>query len=62
MPVNCACCAMRAEGSSAMHDGLGSIDVRLGAVDERRSGPGRAGAGCEAMAGSKSNVDLGGTT
>jgi hypothetical protein len=29
-----------------MDEGFGSIDVRLGAVEERRSGPGRAGVGC----------------
>lgn len=50
VPVICACWAMRAEGSRAIDEGLGSIDVRLGAVEDRRSGPGRAGAGCEAMA------------
>lgn len=52
---------MSADGSSAIEDGFGSIDVRLGAVEERRSGPGRAGAGCEAMVGVRLGglVDLG---
>jgi hypothetical protein len=47
VPVNCACCAMRTEGSRAIDDGFGSMDTRFGAVDERRSGPGRAAVGCE---------------
>lgn len=49
VPVICACWAMSTEGSRAMDDGLGSIDMRFGAVDDRRSGPGRAGVGCEDM-------------
>jgi hypothetical protein len=32
---------MTTEGSSAIEDGLGSIDTRFGAAEERRSGPER---------------------
>jgi hypothetical protein len=51
VPVIWACCAMSTEGSMAMDDGFGSIDVRFGAVDVRRVGS-RAGAGCDDMVGS----------
>jgi hypothetical protein len=34
-----------------MDDGFGSIETRLGAVEERRSGPGRAAEGCADMVG-----------
>ena len=51
VPVICACWAMRTEGSRAMEEGFGSIDVRFGAVEERRSGAGRAGVGCDDMVG-----------
>jgi hypothetical protein len=32
-----------------MEEGRGSIDMRFGAVEERRSGAGRAAAGCDDM-------------
>lgn len=47
VPVIWACCAMRTEGSRAMEDGLGRIEVRFGTVEERRSGPGRDDAGAD---------------
>jgi hypothetical protein len=46
VPVICACCAMRTVESKTIDDGFGRIEVRLGAVDVRRPGSGRAGAGC----------------
>jgi hypothetical protein len=51
VPVIWACWATRTEGSRAMDDGFGSIETRLGAVEERRSGPGRAAEGCADMVG-----------
>jgi hypothetical protein len=50
MPVIWACCAMSTEGSMAMDDGFGSIEVRFGAVDVRRSGA-RVGMDWDDMAG-----------
>jgi hypothetical protein len=49
VPVICACCAMRTEESRTIEDGFGRIEVRLGAVEVRRPGSGRAGAGCADM-------------
>jgi hypothetical protein len=48
VPVSWACCAMTTEGSSAIDEGRGSMDMRFGAVEERRSGAGR-GTGCDDM-------------
>lgn len=41
-----ACWAISTEPSTKIEEGLGSRDVRLGAVDERLSGALRVGAGC----------------
>jgi hypothetical protein len=49
VPVICACWAMSTVGSRAIEDGFGSIETRLGAVEERRSGPERAAEGCADM-------------
>jgi len=49
VPVSWACCAMRTDESRKTEEGLGSMDVRFGAVEERRSGAGRALSGCADM-------------
>jgi hypothetical protein len=46
VPVICACCAMRTVESRTIDDGFGRMEVRFGAVDVRRLGSGRLGAGC----------------
>ena len=46
VPVSWTCCAIRTEASRMIEEGLGRIDVRLGTVEERRSGAGRVAVGC----------------